>query len=93
MPPVRTLATGNDEGAELTRVFGPFALLRVTQVFCPAPRSPADNCPAALPPRLFACGGLLEDRPYRRDDRLIRIPDHREHDPVMDRIDLEHLQL
>src|SRR3954468_6494440 len=36
---------------------------------------------------------LFERRPDRRDNWVIRIPDPGEHDPVMDWIHLEHLEL
>src|SRR2546426_12846243 len=43
-------------------------------------------------PRLFRAGFLVH-RLHRRDDRLVGIADHREDDPVVDRIHLEHLEV
>src|SRR5689334_13525228 len=51
------------------------------------------SCPAAPLPRLFRRRRLLECRLDRRDDRLIREADDREDDPMVDRIDLENLEI
>ena len=44
-------------------------------------------------PRLLVRRALVDDRTNRRNDGLVGISDHREHDPVMNRIHLEHLEI
>src|SRR5580765_8701918 len=52
---------------------------------------PSDHTPTKAD--LFVRRTLVDHRTDRGDDRLVGISDHREHDPVMNRIHLEHLEV